>query len=86
MILSIIVCSEKILIQKVYLENKFLFYFSNKSYGSHKHQPFKDESHKGSMESLDQEEKKDSSKEDLEHEPGKFMTVLFYTIMFMKLI
>ncbi|XP_054288733.1 sodium channel protein para-like isoform X6 [Macrosteles quadrilineatus] len=43
---------------------------SNKSYGSHKHRPFKDESHKGSIESIDdQEEKKDSSKEDLEHEP-----------------
>ncbi|XP_014251562.1 sodium channel protein para isoform X9 [Cimex lectularius] len=40
---------------------------SNKSYGSHKHRPCKDESHKGSMESLDdQEEKKDLSKEDLE--------------------
>ncbi|XP_039291754.1 sodium channel protein para isoform X2 [Nilaparvata lugens] len=42
---------------------------SNKSYGSHKHRPFKVESHKGSLESLDGEEKKDSSKEDLEHEP-----------------
>nr|QLB38371.1 Nav6-1 [Apolygus lucorum] len=42
---------------------------SNKSYGSHKHRPLKDESHKGSMESLDQEEKKDLSKEDLEHVP-----------------
>ncbi|XP_073989252.1 sodium voltage-gated channel paralytic isoform X5 [Rhodnius prolixus] len=42
---------------------------SNKSYGSHKHRPCKDESHKGSMESLDGEEKKDLSKEDLEHEP-----------------
>ncbi|XP_066904493.1 sodium channel protein para isoform X5 [Halyomorpha halys] len=42
---------------------------SNKSYGSHKHRPNKDESHKGSMESLDGEEKKDLSKEDLEHEP-----------------
>nr|QLB38373.1 Nav5-1 [Apolygus lucorum] len=42
---------------------------SNKSYGSHKHRPLKEESHKGSMESLDQEEKKDLSKEDLEHVP-----------------
>ncbi|XP_075226668.1 sodium voltage-gated channel paralytic [Lycorma delicatula] len=42
---------------------------SNKSYGSHKNRPFKDESHKGSLESLDGEEKKDSSKEDLDHEP-----------------
>ncbi|XP_024936090.1 sodium channel protein para isoform X10 [Cephus cinctus] len=39
---------------------------SNKSYGSHKHRPFKDESHKGSMDSLNGEEKKDASKEDLE--------------------
>lgn len=47
--------------------------YSNKSYGSHKHRPYKDESHKGSLESLDdQEEKKDSSKEDLEHEPGNY--------------
>lgn len=49
----------------------FFFFLSNKSYGSHKHRPCKDESHKGSMESLDGEEKKDLSKEDLEHEPGK---------------
>ncbi|XP_026673472.1 sodium channel protein para-like, partial [Ceratina calcarata] len=41
---------------------------SNKSYGSHKHRAFKDESHKGSMDSLDGEEKKDASKEDLEQE------------------
>ncbi|XP_043273603.1 sodium channel protein para isoform X4 [Venturia canescens] len=40
---------------------------SNKSYGSHKNRPFKDESHKGSMDSLDDgEEKKDASKEDLD--------------------
>ncbi|XP_076238676.1 sodium voltage-gated channel paralytic isoform X13 [Calliopsis andreniformis] len=39
---------------------------SNKSYGSHKNRAFKDESHKGSMDSLDGEEKKDASKEDLE--------------------
>ncbi|XP_022915603.1 sodium channel protein para isoform X6 [Onthophagus taurus] len=40
---------------------------SNKSYGSHKHR-FKDESHKGSTKSLDQddqEEKRDASKEEL---------------------
>ncbi|PBC27472.1 Sodium channel protein para [Apis cerana cerana] len=41
---------------------------SNKSYGSHKNRAFKDESHKGSMDSLDGEEKKDASKEDLEQE------------------
>lgn len=44
---------------------------SNKSYGSHKNRAFKDESHKGSMDSLDGEEKKDASKEDLEQEEGK---------------
>nr|QRG33296.1 paralytic [Schistocerca americana] len=41
---------------------------SNKSYGSHKNRPFKDDSHKGSAETLDGEEKKDISKEDLEDE------------------
>ncbi|XP_046815820.1 sodium channel protein para isoform X3 [Vespa crabro] len=41
---------------------------SNKSYGSHKNRPFKDESHKGSMDSLNGEEKKDASKEDLEQD------------------
>ncbi|XP_017797362.1 PREDICTED: sodium channel protein para isoform X1 [Habropoda laboriosa] len=41
---------------------------SNKSYGSHKNRAFKDDSHKGSMDSLDGEEKKDASKEDLEQE------------------
>ncbi|XP_014218079.1 sodium channel protein para-like, partial [Copidosoma floridanum] len=40
---------------------------SNKSYGSHKNRSFK-ESHKGSIDSLDGEEKKDASKEDLEDE------------------
>ncbi|XP_011504558.1 PREDICTED: sodium channel protein para [Ceratosolen solmsi marchali] len=39
---------------------------SNKSYGSHKNRSFKDESHKGSLDSLNGEEKKDASKEDLE--------------------
>lgn len=61
-----------------------LLYSSNKSYGSHKHRPFKDESHKGSMESLDQEEKKDSSKEDLEHQPGKFMTCIILYILYIQ--
>ncbi|XP_012272837.1 sodium channel protein para isoform X4 [Orussus abietinus] len=41
---------------------------SNKSYGSHKNRPFKDESHKGSTDSLNEEEKKDASKEDFEAE------------------
>lgn len=56
-----------------------LFFFSwyslrsNKSYGSHKNRAFKDESHKGSMDSLDGEEKKDASKEDLEQEEGKML-------------
>lgn len=44
---------------------------SNKSYGSHKNRAFKDESHKGSMDSLNGEEKKDASKEDLEQEEGR---------------
>lgn len=44
---------------------------SNKSYGSHKNRAFKDESHKGSMDSLNGEEKKDASKEDLEPEEGR---------------
>lgn len=56
--------------------NCLLIIHSNKSYGSHKHRPCKDESHKGSMESLDGEEKKDLSKEDLEHEPGNYFTYL----------
>ncbi|XP_052563406.1 sodium channel protein para isoform X48 [Culex pipiens pallens] len=38
---------------------------SIKSYGSHKNRPFKDESHKGSAETLEGEEKRDASKEDL---------------------
>ncbi|XP_069697315.1 sodium channel protein para isoform X12 [Periplaneta americana] len=41
---------------------------STRSYGSHKNRPFKDESHKGSAETMDGEEKKDASKEDLEQE------------------
>lgn len=45
---------------------------SNKSYGSHKHR-FKDESHKGSVDVLDeQEEKRDASKEELGIDEGKF--------------
>ena len=37
---------------------------SIKSYGSHKNRMFKDESHKGSAETLDGEEKRDASKEE----------------------
>lgn len=44
---------------------------SNKSYGSHKHR-FKDESHKGSADILDdQEEKRDASKEELGIDEGE---------------
>lgn len=46
---------------------------SNKSYGSHEHR-FKDESHKGSVDTFDQEdheEKRDASKEELGIEDGK---------------
>ncbi|XP_047506164.1 sodium channel protein para isoform X26 [Pieris napi] len=38
---------------------------SQKSYGSHKIRSFKDESHKGSADTIDGEEKKDASKEEL---------------------
>lgn len=44
---------------------------SIKSYGSHKNRPFKDESHKGSAETIDGEEKRDVSKEDLGIDEGK---------------
>jgi voltage-gated sodium channel type II alpha len=44
---------------------------SIKSYGSHKNRPFKDESHKGSAETMDGEEKRDVSKEDLGIDEGK---------------
>lgn len=44
---------------------------SIKSYGSHKNRDFKDESHKGSAETIDGEEKRDVSKEDLGIEEGK---------------
>lgn len=43
---------------------------SIKSYGSHKNRDFKDESHKGSAETIDGEEKRDVSKEDLGIEEG----------------
>lgn len=47
---------------------------SNKSYGSHKHR-FKDESHKGSADTLDQDqdEKRDASKEELGIEDGSYI-------------
>lgn len=45
---------------------------SQKSYGSHKNRPFKDESHKGSAETMDGEEKRDASKEDLGLEDGNY--------------
>lgn len=45
--------------------------YSNKSYGSHKKRIYKNESHKGSMDTFDGEEKRDMSKEDLEVEGGK---------------
>lgn len=44
---------------------------SQKSYGSHKIRSYKDESHKGSADTIDGEEKKDASKEDLGLEEGK---------------
>lgn len=45
---------------------------SIKSYGSHKNRPFKDESHKGSAETMDGEEKRDVSKEDLGIDEGEW--------------
>lgn len=52
---------------------------STKSYGSHKNRPFKDDSHKGSIETMDDdeeegEEKKDASKEDLDQDGGSTTT------------
>lgn len=46
---------------------------SIKSYGSHKHRPFKNSSHKGSAETLEGEEKRDVSKEDLGIFEGLFL-------------
>lgn len=43
---------------------------SIKSYGSHKNRPFKDESHKGSAETLEGEEKRDVSKEEIGLDEG----------------
>lgn len=50
---------------------------SNKSYGSHKHR-FKEESHKGSADTIDpdeHEEKRDASKEELGIEDGNLILV-----------
>lgn len=43
---------------------------SVKSYGSHLNRPFKDESHKGSAETMEGQEKRDISKEDLGLDDG----------------
>lgn len=50
---------------------------SIKSYGSHKNRPFKDESHKGSAETIEGEEKRDASKEDLGLDEGISHLILF---------
>lgn len=50
---------------------------SMKSYGSHKNRPFKDESHKGSAETMEGgEEKRDASKEDLGMDEGELVNRL----------
>lgn len=51
---------------------------SIKSYGSHKNRPFKDESHKGSAETMEGEEKRDVSKEDLGIDEGSFKNDIFF--------
>ena len=60
-----------------FASNKLHFHFmiSTNTYGSHKNRPFKDESHKGSAETMDGEEKKDASKEDLDQEGGECVCV-----------
>jgi len=63
-----------------FLTRLYLF-DSNKSYGSHKNRAFKDESHKGSMDSLNGEEKKDASKEDLEQEEGTSVNRIFKNLI-----
>lgn len=47
--------------------------FSTKSYGSHKNHPYRNDSHKGSVETIEDddtegEEKRDASKEDLDQD------------------
>ncbi|XP_028027722.1 sodium channel protein para isoform X40 [Bombyx mandarina] len=49
---------------------------SQKSYGSHKIRSFKDESHKGSADTIDGEEKKDASKEELGLEEGSNLELI----------
>lgn len=49
---------------------------SIKSYGSHKNRPFKDESHKGSAETLEGEEKRDESKEEIGLDEGKCYIII----------
>lgn len=63
---------------------------SQKSYGSHKIRSFKDESHKGSADTIDGEEKKDASKEELGLEEGRLKTnhldlniVSYYDVLIM---
>ena len=64
----------------------FQLFNSNKSYGSHKNRSFKDESHKGSLDSLDGEEKKDASKEDLEEQGIDQISILFIYFLIKHLI
>lgn len=54
---------------------------STNTYGSHKNRPFKDESHKGSAETMDGEEKKDASKEDLDQEGGECVCVYLKCVL-----
>ena len=54
---------------------------SIKSYGSHKNRPFKDESHKGSAETMDGEEKRDVSKEDLGIDEGEMTDLVGFLRM-----
>lgn len=67
---------------------------SIKSYGSHINRPFKDESHKGSAETMEGEEKRDASKEDLGIDEGrvewscfnvKFISFIYLTLFSVEL-
>lgn len=73
--LDYLVCEHYNTVQLVLLlffhELCFHFVISTNTYGSHKNRPFKDESHKGSAETMDGEEKKDASKEDLDQDGGE---------------
>lgn len=56
-----------ILIYETLIKKCVYFLNSTKSYGSHEHDPYDSESHRGSKRSLhNAEEKKDPSKEDVE--------------------